>query len=154
MRERDRLRIGGALQNVTQIAYETLGVSEGFEDIVEELINNRVVTEELKRRLIKGIAEPLREIGEKMLPTLEEKIQALQTAFTNQQSLEQAHRLTVVQGEAILEAMQQVMNRMLELESYNELVELLRGIVSEHGQLQEQTRAERRKKLRSLLDEE
>jgi len=154
LRERDRLRIGGALQNVTQIAYETLGVSEGFEDIVEELINNRVVTEELKRRLIKGIAEPLREIGEKMLPTLEEKIQVLQTAFTNQQSLEQAHRLTVVQGEAILEAMQQVMNRMLELESYNELVELLRGIVSEHGQLQEQTRAERRKKLRSLLDEE
>ena len=41
---------------------------------------------------------------------------------------------------------------MLELESYNELVELLRDIVSEHQDLRDQTKAERRAKLRGLLD--
>ena len=154
LRKRDRLRIGGALQNVTQTAYETLGVSEGFEEIVEELINNRVETEELKRRLVAGIAEPLREIGGKMMPSLEGKIQVLQVAFDGPQSWVKSHRQTLAEGEAVLEAMQQVLDRMLELESYNELVELLRGIVSEHQQLQEETKAERRRKLRSLLDED
>jgi hypothetical protein len=43
---------------------------------------------------------------------------------------------------------------MLELESYNELVDLLRGIVEDQKQLSEETRAQRRERLRSLLDEE
>ncbi|MCH8839563.1 MAG: hypothetical protein IH831_02580 [Planctomycetes bacterium] len=46
-RHRDSLRIGGCLQNAIQLSYETVGVAEGFEEIVAELVNNRVVTEEL-----------------------------------------------------------------------------------------------------------
>ena len=153
IQERDRLRIRGALQNVTQIAYETLGVSEGFEDIVEELINNRVDTEELKRRLVGGIAEPLRNIGDKMLPALEARIQLLEVAYRNQQSVEESQLRTVAEGEVVLEAMKQVLDRMLELESYNEIVELLRGIVKDHEKLKELTKKERRQKLRSLLDD-
>jgi len=42
---------------------------------------------------------------------------------------------------------------MLELESYNELVELLRGIVAEQKQLEEKTKQQRREKLRRLLEE-
>ncbi|MCG8451251.1 MAG: hypothetical protein MI725_16920 [Pirellulales bacterium] len=153
-RERDLLRIGGAMQNVTQLAYETIGVSEGFEDIVAELVNNRVETEELKERLLVGITAPLREIGEELMPALEQRIQQLQTAYHREDSQEVVHRLAIAQGELVLEAMKQVLDRMLELESYNELVELLRGIVNDHQQLQKQTKEQRRQKLRSLLDED
>ncbi|MCH2114768.1 MAG: hypothetical protein MK171_07665 [Pirellulales bacterium] len=165
-RERDRLRLAGSLQNVAQLAYETLGVAEGFEDIVVELSNNRVDTKELRRRLIEGISEPLQEIGADLMPTLEEQIQAFQATLARDKfpdvpspplsnaSTERAQRQVIAQSEVVLEAMQQVLGRMLELESYNELVELLRAIVSEHQQLHEQTRDERRKRLRSLLNEE
>ena len=152
--ERDRLRIGGSLISVTQLAYETIGVSEGFDDIVVELVNNRVETEDLKQRLVEGIAEPLREIGADLMPTLEQRIQDLQSAFPQDSLRERAHHLTIAQGEVVLLAMKEVLERMLELESYNELVELLRAIVSDQQQLQEQTKGERRSKLRSLLDEE
>lgn len=153
-RERDKLRVSGVLQNITQLTFETLGVAEGFEDIVIELENNRISTEELTERLQNNIAEPLHEVAKNLMPKLETQVLKLPAA------LDEAHENTRVQSEAIIrsdvviEAMQRILDRMLELESYNELVELLRGIVTEQKELNEATRARRLEKLRSLLDDE
>jgi len=156
--ERDRLRLSGALQNVVQLSYETLGVANGFEEIVSELTNNRVDTEELTERLRQGIAEPLREIGSELMPQLEKSLQQLQAAAEpsnagNSSAAEKILAMSQAEGDLVLDAMQQVLNRMLELESYNELVELLRGIAAEHQQLLEETKQKRRAKLRSLLED-
>jgi hypothetical protein len=81
VRERDRSRLTGARQSSTQLAFETAGVAEGFDDIVAELINNRVDTEELKERLEQGIAEPLKSISGELLPRAEQRLAAAQTAY-------------------------------------------------------------------------
>lgn len=153
LRERDRLRVSGALQNVVQLSHETLGVADGIEDIVGELVNNRVDSEELTERLQQGIANPLREIGAQLMPRLEAEMQALQTAMRDQQSPREPLSVSKVRGDEVLDAMKRVLDRMLELESYNELVELLRGIIADQQQLQEETKQQRRAKLRSLLDD-
>ena len=152
-RSRDLLRIDGALQNVVQVSYETIGVAEGFQDIVEELINNRIVTEELRARLLDGISVPLLEIGEDLLSQLEVALQEFHSSFEQGENAVVSHQIVLERAEMVLEAMQRVLDRMLELENYNELVELLRGIVSDHKQLQDLTKQKRREKLRSLLDE-
>jgi len=152
--QRDRLRIGGCLQNATQLSYETVGVAEGFEEIVAELINNRVVTEELRRRLEQGIAEPLHVIGSELLPELETRLQHLEEVYEESVEPGNSFQPAKEQSEAVVEAMKRVLDRMLELESYNELVELLRGIVDGQKQLGEQTQQERRDKLRSILGDE
>jgi hypothetical protein len=149
--ERNRLRIRGAHQNVIQLAYETLGVAAGFEAIAEELVNNRVDSEELIERLLGGIAEPLRELGQTLLPQLQVELEQLM-ALDDEPS-EAALAQLEARGEEVLEAMQRVLDRMLELESYNELVELLRGIVTDQQKVQQQTKQQRREKLRSLLEE-
>jgi len=151
--ERDRLRVRGALQNVVQLSYETLGVAEGFEDIVGELINNRVDTEEITRRLEQGIALPLREIGGELMPVLEQRLQGLQSALSQEDFSEKSLVAAKVQGDIVLEAMQEVLDRMLELESYNELVELLRGIVADQQKVRQETQQQRRERLRSLLED-
>jgi len=153
-RHRDSLRIGGCLQNAIQLSYETVGVAEGFEEIVAELVNNRVVTEELKRRLEQGIADPLREIGGELLTELETRLQRLEKVFDENVEPEASLQRAKVQSDVVVEAMKQVLDRMLELESYNELVELLRVIVAEQKQLGEQTKQQRREKLRSILGDE
>jgi len=153
-RERDRLRITGTLQNVTQLAYETLGVADGFEEIVRELINNRVDTEELKERLEEGIAAPLREIGSQFMPKLEETLQQFESTFAQEADIKATHAVAIAQSEIVTEAMKQVLDRMLELESYNELVELLRNILEDQKQLEEKTKLQRREKLRRLLGDE
>ncbi len=150
-RQRDHLRIGGCRQNATQLSYETLGVAEGFDEIVAELVNNRVDTEELKTRLEQGISEPLRQIGGELLPVLETRLQQLLQGFDESVEVDTRLQQAKVQADVVVEAMKQVLDRMLELESYNELVELLRGIVAEQKQLHEQTIQERREKLRSIL---
>ncbi|MCA9230547.1 MAG: hypothetical protein KDA57_07845 [Planctomycetales bacterium] len=153
-RERDRLRLSGALQNVTQLSFETLGVADGFGDIVLELMNNRVDTEELRQRLEGGIADPLREIATQQMTKLESLLQQLESSFAEQGDTKLPLAPARAQAEAVSEAMKEVLDRMLELESYNELVELLRGILDEQQQLEDKTKELRREKLKGLLDDE
>lgn len=152
--EGNRMRVSGALQTVTQLSHETIGVAEAFDDIVVELVNNRVDTEELKQRLQQGIADPLREIGNALLPELEQHLQKLESEFSQNEGTKDSLQAAKTQAETVIEAMKRVLDRMLELESYNELVELLRGIVDQQEQLREMTKQQRREKLRSLLDDE
>jgi hypothetical protein len=150
----DRLRVGGAEQNVIQMSYETSGVAEGFEGIVTELENNRIQTEELRERLVDGIAEPLHAISGEMMPLLEERLELLASEFDESEQAAAAYRQAIDQGDLTLAEMKRVLDRMLELENYNELVEILRGIVADHEALRQETEQQRREKLRSLLQEE
>lgn len=154
IRQRDLSRIGGARQSTTQIAFETGGVATGFDDIVAELINNRVDTEELKERLEGGISEPLKEISGELLPAFEKVLETLETAY-DAGPAEAAEPLAAAKAAAQTaeEAMKAVLDRMLELEDYNELVELLRGIVKDQEQLKERTQQEQRDKLKGLLED-
>ena len=88
------------------------------------------------------------------MPQLELHLQQLEEGFPEPDPSTAALALAKSQGDLVLEAMKQILDRMLELESYNELVELLRAIVGEHEELGEQTKKERRAKLRGLLDED
>ena len=154
LKQRDSLRVGGCLQNAAQLSYETLGVAEGFEGIIAELVNNRIDTEELKRRLGSNIAAPLRTIADEMLPDLQSSLKLLERAYDDSTPLESLHRQSVMQSDVIVATMKQVLDRMLELESYNELVALLRSIVSEQAELQEKTKQERRDRLRNILGDD
>jgi hypothetical protein len=153
-RERDHSRIAGARQSATQLAFETSGVAEGFDDIVAELINNRVDTEELKERLEQGIAEPLKAISGELLPRVEQRLGTLQTAYdANVSTAAEPLAAAKAEADAAIQAMQAVLDRMLELESYNELVELLRGIVNDQQQIKEKTQQQQKEKLWGLIEE-
>ncbi|HMP07613.1 MAG TPA: hypothetical protein PJ982_14785 [Lacipirellulaceae bacterium] len=153
-RNRQLVRLAGLRQSATQLAFETTGVAEGIDDVLAELINNRVDTEELRQRLEQGIAEPLKAIGGEMLPRLDERLGAVETLQTAD-SPETLAMLATAQGESheIVDAMQAVLDRMLELESYNELVEILRGIVAEQQALRDETLRRQRERLEDLLDD-
>jgi len=61
---RRRLRVAGALQNVEQSTHEVVGVAEAFEDMHDQVENNRSTNaENLKTRLRDQIAVPLRKLA-------------------------------------------------------------------------------------------
>lgn len=151
--DRDKLRISGIQQSVTQIGHETLGIAEGFDGIVIELANNRIATEELNQRLSHDIADPLRVVSAELLPELDRRVQLVTGALDEAAGVDTTLAAAVIQADLVVEEMQRILSRMLELESYNELVELLRTIVQEQQQLNEETKVRRREKLRSLLDD-
>jgi len=150
---RRNLRITHALQSVERSAYETLGVAAGFDDIYDELVNNRLDTEELKIRLKDSIAEPLKHVGGQSLATLKNKVRELQSAADDLSTGPAALIGAVGQADTVLVEIKDILDKMLELESYNEVLELLRDIVEDQDELNDRTQQLRRQKLRELLEE-
>jgi hypothetical protein len=56
-------------------------------------------------------------------------------------------------ADGVLVRMQQILDRMLELESYNEVVALLRGIIDDQQTLNDRTKQQQADRLRDLLED-
>ncbi|MFV1968825.1 MAG: hypothetical protein ACC628_25690, partial [Pirellulaceae bacterium] len=151
--ERRRLRVARIQQNVERATHETMDVAQAFETILQELVNNRIDTEVLRRRLGRGIVEPLRAIGEKMLPELKEQIGSLHPVGASDAADVEAVRNATARADTVLLEMQRVLERMLELESFHEVLDMLRAIIRDQEALNKKTRQERSKSLRGLLEE-
>jgi hypothetical protein len=150
---RRRLRVAGALQNVTQSAHELLGLAEAFDEMHEQLVNNRIDNVDLKTRLREQIAQPLRLVGEKSMPQLESQLQLATERLDDPQAGAAALADSLRLADGALVQMQQILDRMLELESYNEVVGLLRGIIEDQQQLNERTKQQQTDRLKDLLEE-
>lgn len=150
---RNRLRVQRARQAGQKNAEETRGVAISFDDIRAELVNNRVDTEELRIRLKDQIADPLKQIAGPRFAELEKRLAELEKKLADPAAaaLQQA---AVAQIDAILVEMQQVRDKMLEMESFNEAIDLLREIIAAQQNVTEQTKAQRRNRVRSLLEDE
>ena len=146
------LRIQRAVQNGRKNAHETLGVAEAFDDIQRQLINNRIDTPELNQRLDQGIARPLHNIVDEMFPELQRRLAQLQEHAADNDTGPRLRDEAKQQVDRILRQMNDVLERMLELESFNEAVELLRAIIELQEELGNQTQERQKQKLRELLE--
>ncbi len=147
------LRAQRANQQGDKSRQEVVGVAESFSDIREELINNRVDTEERKRRLQEMIVQPLTVIGEEQFPRWQTQLIDLQAKLDKRENDPELLRRSVEDANAILLAMEDVLAKMIELETYNELVDLVRSIMQEQAELSEKTKEERKRQTRSLLED-
>ncbi len=147
------LRVQRARQQGEKSQQEVVGVAASFSDIREELINNRVDTEERKIRLQDQIVEPLERIAADQFPSWQATLQQLENQMEKQQGDLELSRQAVRQTDEILLEMQRVLEKMIELESYNELVDLVRSVLQEQEELLEKTRQERAEQTRSLLED-
>ena len=58
----------------------------------------------------------------------------------------------VAQTDAILVEMKQVLDKMLELETFNEVLDMLRGIISTQEKVNAETKQKQRQKVRDLTE--
>lgn len=147
------LRIQRARQNGQKDSHETAGVAEAFGDIREELLNNRIYTEELRIRLEDDIVAPLSRLCDQDFVQLDERLALLESTHDDPTESPPLCDAAVIQTDTILKTMQQVLSRMIELEDFNEAVQLLRSIIEEQDQLREAVRERRKARLRQLLED-
>jgi len=150
---RRQLRIAGSLQNVAQSANEILGIAEAFDDMHDQLVNNRIDNPDLKGRLRDHIAEPLHRIGKIRMPQWEAQLQLVQQQVEDPATAAPALAASIVLADEILVEMQQVLDRMLELETYNEVLSLLREIISDQEQINRKTKERQKERLENLLED-
>jgi len=148
------LRVQRALSNSSKNAHETQSVADGFDDIRLQLMNNRIDTEELIRRLEEGIAKPLHGVAQEMFPRLQTHLERLQESLGDEKLGPGRRDLARGQADAILLEMRKVLDRMIALEDFNEAVDLLRTIIKLQEQLDEQTKQRHKEKIRELLEDQ
>jgi hypothetical protein len=132
-------RLGEA---AARAAGETGEIAEAFRMIQVELGNNLLLTPELEARLVTQIADPLAAIAAKDLPGL--------TAACRSG----AGRAGLLQrADDVLARMRSVLDKMIELESFNEVVELLRGMIRTQEEIRAETLKRQKQRAREALGE-
>jgi hypothetical protein len=147
-----RIRLHRARQDSRKSAEETLGIARGIEAIRDELIHNQIDSEDTKERLTEGVALPLTRVGGEMFSALDDRFEQLQTAMDEHGapgSIQSARG----QLDAVLLELRTVLDRMLEMETFNELVDTLRELIDTQEQVQTATQRLRRSSVLDLLGE-
>jgi hypothetical protein len=146
-----RLRVQRAIQQSQKSVAEVLGVAAGFLGIREELINNRVDTEDRKNRLKEQIADPLNKTCAEQFPRLDERLAGLETKL-NELGIKAAMNdagqpadAAIDQANIVLAELEAVLSKMQDLETYNELLDIVRDLLRDQGKLIERTQQERKR---------
>ncbi len=149
-----QLRVQRAEQQSQRSSQEVLGVALSFDDIREELINNRVDSTDRQARILNDISNPLRNIADVAYAELDVRLSWLRRALEDEQQelqIGSAALAAVEQADQVLLELENVLEKMLDLESYAELVDLIRSMIEDQAKLTDRTREQRKKSALDLL---
>jgi hypothetical protein len=146
------LQIQQAQRQSEKSADEVLGVAAAFRAIREELVNNRVDAEDRQSRLENRVAIPLRRIGQERFPELHQLLRNLEKARENRQNQIESSAAVLAKTNEVLDELNAVLEAMLDIESYNELIDIVRSLIDDQQRIQDETRRIRRRAVRDLLD--
>jgi len=153
IRNRALLAVQRAQNTLIKDRNDILEIADAFDEIREELINNRIDSEKLRRRLQEGIADPLRRVAQEPFPRLEQRLHELEATLDHPQEGPRNRLLAVQQIDAILLQLQEILHQMIELETFNEVVATLRAIIESQEKIHEETQKYHKERLRKLLEE-
>lgn len=126
-------------ETASRTAGEAADVAEAFRTIHLELQTNDILTAEIEERLIRQIAAPLTAIASGDLPDLERACRG------------GAPSAVMSRADTVLARLRAILARMIELESYNQLVERLRDVIRLQEQIRTETLEEQKRRGRALL---
>lgn len=129
---------------------ELTTLSAQIENLRQQLINNRVDSVDRQQRLLEKVRVPLDDLLASDFAQLQRNLQALLSETTKG-----AGEVEVTQAIAelskVLLRLGEIRDNMLDMESFNEIIDLVRGLVDEQDMLLEETQAEQRKRILDLL---
>jgi hypothetical protein len=146
------LRVQRAAQQSQKSSQEVLGVALSFADIREELINNRVDTEDRKERLKEQISDPLQKIVAERFPELEKRLVELEKSLGDPAAARPVSEAASAQAELLLTDLNDILQKMLDLETYNELLDIVRDLIKEQTDLLDKTRQQKKRQLLELTE--
>jgi hypothetical protein len=155
--KRDRasrmLAVERTVENTERAAHETRTVGGAFHEILEEMANNRIDTPALQGRLRDEIADPLVRIADLRMPVLVGWLKDVQKNIDDPQAGQARLDAALREADSILLEMQAVLDKMIEMATYKELVEKLRKVIEQQEALNQRTKKEQVDRVRNLLEE-
>jgi len=147
-----RLRTQQVGLQANKTSEELQGIAASLDDLLEEMANNRVDSVDRSERIGNGVRDPLRQIVAGDLEKLRQQIVELENRMTQAAaSPTPAERsaAAVQTAEQVILQLTAVLEKMLDLESYNEILDMVRELIeSQDGLIQETEKIRKR----SVLD--
>ncbi|MEM6472261.1 MAG: polyketide synthase, partial [Planctomycetota bacterium] len=146
-----RLRVQQSSLQVNKTTEELTGIAESLDDLLQEMINNRIDSKDRQERLGSGVRDPLRQIVESSMPLLREQVLAIEPSVEKPDEAVTKTRTALATADKVLLELTAVLDKMLDLESYNELLDLVRGLIQDQEKLKEDTQQERKQRVKDLF---
>ncbi|KLU04654.1 polyketide synthase [Rhodopirellula islandica] len=157
-RQRVQLRIRQAELQATKSTEELAGIVVGLEDLLLEMVQNRVDSVDRRERLEDGVRNPLSEVVTEPLPRLQRQITSMEQVLMAEDASESpaaemtdAATAAIATTDEVLLSLNAVLEKMLDLESFNEILDLVRGLISDQEELIEQTEETRNQQVQDLF---
>ncbi len=146
-----------SLRDSEKEKYDLGGIIAGFQGIRKEMQNNQIFTPEAQQRLDDGILEPMRSLVEKDFIDFDDFLNKLGGDLEKRESVERSeiqksHLTALTQLDRILAKMANIRDRMVQMETFNEAIDLLKEIIKEQESIRKETNEEKKKQLRNLLE--
>lgn len=149
--------ISRSLRDTQKEAYDLRTIIESFRLIRQEMVNNRIFSEDDRHRLDDGVIVPMQRLVEADFPDLDRQIEALNKTLDIRAEAIRPTALgqradVLEQFDVIVKKMLAIRDNMISMESFNEVIEILRAIIKQQEQLRNETQEQKNTRLRNLLD--
>ena len=149
-----RLLLLRAQQSVLQAdksQQELLGVATRVEDIRLQLINNRIDNIDRQTRLHERVYLPLESVLQREMEEFRGRLAQLQTASMSPQGSAVQAAAAADANDRVLVALDVIVANLLDLASYNEIIDLVRDILDEEERLLEETQKKQKQNIFDIL---
>jgi hypothetical protein len=149
--------ISRSLRDTQKEVYDLRTIIESFSLIRREMINNRIFSEDTEQRLDRGIIQPMQELTDTDFPALDRLIGFLnQTLAIHDQPLRatalKQQETALDQFSLVIKKMTTIRDNMVSMESFNEVIDILKAIIKQQQLLRNELLEEKNKRLKNLLE--
>jgi hypothetical protein len=151
--QQQRMLVFWAQQSVLQgdkSEQELVGVADRVENIRQQLENNRIDSYDRQARLREKVFSPLTSLLEAEYSVLSQKLLETQSS-TMSGNGSQAAKSAIIALDAVLVKLESIRDNMLDIESFNEIIDLVRGLLEDQNELLEETETAQKQSILDLL---
>lgn len=147
-----RLRVQQASLQADKTSEELSGIVASLGDLLEEMVNNRVDSVDRRERIGDGVRTPLRRVVEGPMARLREQLTEVLESIDDREVATGKAAEAVDSAEQVLLDLTAVLEKMLDLESYNEILDLFRDLIDDQEKLLEETKQQQKRSVLDLFD--
>jgi len=147
------LRVQQSLSQTDKSSAELLGVAQEIGLISKELINNRVDSEDRQVRLEERVRKPMLAVVETPLVQMRSELVQMEADFNSKNVASLATLAAIKSLGNCITALEAILNDMADIQDFNELVDMVRGMIDDQGKIIDQTKQEQKKKVLDLFNQ-
>lgn len=148
------LRSQQAESQMTKSEGELRGVEREITQINQELINNRIDSVDRRTRLEDKIRKPLLVVLDQSWVPMAKDVREIEKSFSKSIKADsKADELlpnAIEKSNQIIVALTEILSDMINIQDFNEVLDMVRGIIDEQGKVLEKTKQEQKKQLLDL----